>query len=113
MIARNLSRTLDNTYADAVFGADSLNFWNAARNGHWLLFVAGVIQILMILTMVPLKASFIQLSADDSGWIVTVLPTVGYILLIIYGMLLFFSVVIVVRLWHRETGLRWDPRLPR
>jgi hypothetical protein len=102
-----IHRTLLNEYATTAF--NPANVVGVARNGDWLLFICLVLQVMMMILLVPLKASFVLITADDDGWIVAVLPKVGYALISIYAFLIIATAYILVRLWDRETGVKWDP----
>jgi hypothetical protein len=105
---RNL-RTLHNAYAYSVFTFSIWDLPGIAANGHWLLFGSALIQMILILYMVPLKATLLQVTPFHSGWNVTVSSPIGYTLIGIYGMLALFTLAVLIRLWNRDTGLRWDP----
>ncbi|TGO75205.1 hypothetical protein BELL_0228g00110 [Botrytis elliptica] len=60
-------------------------------------------------TLTSLKAAFVGLVPDESGWTVVIYSKVGFALLSLYGMLLIITTAIIIRLWGRESGLRWDP----
>jgi hypothetical protein len=102
-----LQRTLLNEYATTAF--NPANVMGVARNGHWLLFICLVLQVMMMILLVPLKASFVLVTAGGHGWTVAVLCEVGYALIAIYVCLLLATTYILARLWDRETGLKWDP----
>jgi hypothetical protein len=105
-ISRKVHRTLENAYANNIF---TLNIITIAQNGHWLLFISIIVQRLMMLFIVPLKASFLQIVPDSNGWTVIVLPKVGYALISIYGVLFLVTLVMLIRLWDRSTGVKCDP----
>jgi hypothetical protein len=100
-------RTLQNTYGNTVF--DPLNIAPVAQNRHWLLFTSIVVQLLMMAFIVPLKASFLQIVADDEGWTIIVHREIGYALISIYVTLICATVLMLLRLWNRDTGVKWDP----
>ena len=104
--SHRVHRTLNNTYADDIF---TWNFWSMAANGHWLLFISVLAQRLMMIFIVPLKASFISIVADQNGWTIIVLPKVGYALISIYATLICVATGMLIRLWDRDTGVKWDP----
>jgi hypothetical protein len=100
---RRLARTLEATYTDTSA------LFTPARNRHWLYFLGYLSNFILTITMVPLKASLIQLSPDSTGWVIVILPGVAYTLMAMYGWLVFCSLAILIRLYNRETGLKWDP----
>jgi hypothetical protein len=97
---------LGNAFASDI---DNREIISVAESGHWLLFISVFVQRLMLIFIVPLKASFIQIAANDHGWTITVLHQVGYALISIYGTLIFVTVAMLIHLWGRDTGLKWDP----
>lgn len=90
------------------------------KNGH-LLLLAGYITNWFVVFLTPFKSTYItgDLSLSqilDSGTnvlndtpTVTVSEVVSYVLLLIYGVLIFMTLTITIRLWSRKTGLKWDP----
>ncbi|KAH6666900.1 hypothetical protein B0J14DRAFT_603536 [Halenospora varia] len=78
-------------------------------NDNWLLFLYLLVVLATNLTMTPLKAAFIQTAADEKGWQVNVLPNVGFALIALYVSLLVATLFLMIIMWDRETGLRWDP----
>jgi hypothetical protein len=104
---QRVQRTLLNEYATTAF--NPANVMGVARNGHWLLFICLVLQVMIVILLVPLKASFGLITTGGDGWTVAVLYDVGYALIAIYVCLLLATTYILARLWDRETGLKWDP----
>ena len=82
---------------------------SVAKNRHWLLLIGMITRQVTMLVIIPLKATFIQIVASDNGWTIIVLPKVGYALVSIYATLIFAAIGMLIRLWNRETGLKWDP----
>ncbi|KAJ7052326.1 hypothetical protein C8F01DRAFT_1337864 [Mycena amicta] len=100
---RRLARTLEGTYTDTS------GLIAPARNRHWLYFLGNLTSLILMLVMVPLKASLIQLSPDSTGWVIVILPIVAYLLMALYSWLVFCSLAILIRLYNRETGLNGIP----
>jgi hypothetical protein len=57
---------------------------------------------------VPLKSSFLLFRADNTGWTVVVSVAVGYVLVIYYFVFAGATAMILVRMWSRTTGLKWE-----
>ncbi|KAF8860283.1 hypothetical protein BDZ45DRAFT_316576 [Acephala macrosclerotiorum] len=108
--ARNphrLQQLLQNAYAHAVF--EPIDLTSVAARNDWLLFISLIVQFVIMIMIVPLKAVFIQIVADEPGWTVVVVPGVGYALIAIYSTLILVIIAIIASHWGRETGLKWDP----
>jgi hypothetical protein len=87
------------------------NLYSVAAEGYWLLFSSMLARHILVV-IVPLKASFLQIVADDTvttGWTIYVLPKVGYILITMHSILLVVTICILARLWDCNTGVKWDP----
>ncbi len=106
---RKAQRTLHAFYADAMFAPDILHLRSLVLNGHWLLFATTLVTILVGLSLVGLKAAFIQVTPKRAEWNIAVSAKIGCSLISIYGLLSVTTATILIRLRHRDTGLRWDP----
>lgn len=99
-------RIIQNDYAD-LNGV--WNLINMAQNRHWLMLISISVLIIINPLMVPLKAAFVQITPNDNGWTVVVLLKIGYALISIYACLIITVTFILIRLWNRDTGVKWDP----
>ncbi|RPA87413.1 hypothetical protein BJ508DRAFT_59542 [Ascobolus immersus RN42] len=106
---------------------------NSGRNGHYMLLMGRLSTRFIIGFLVPMKSAYIlpptkitafeTLAASQDVKVLSdavdnlsssplslrISPVISYILLVIYATLLIATVAITVRLWGRETGLKWDP----
>ena len=55
------------------------------------------------------EAAFVQVTPGDSGWEIVISPKIGFTLITIYALLILRTLTMLVTLWGRETGLKWDP----
>lgn len=106
---RKAQRTLHASYADAMFAPDFFHLSSLALNGHWLLFATTLVSIIVGFTLMGLKASFMQTTPKGAEWNIAVSAEIGYALISIYGLLSVTTAAILIRLRHRDTGLKWDP----
>ncbi len=106
---RKAQRTLHAFYADAMFLPDFHHLPSLARNGHWLLFATTLASIIVGVSLVGLKAAFVQVTPKGAEWNIAVSAKIGYSLISIYGLLSVMTASILLRIRHRDTGLRWDP----
>ncbi|CZR65376.1 uncharacterized protein PAC_15276 [Phialocephala subalpina] len=104
---RRLQQLLQNAYAHAVF--EPMDLTSVTARNDWLLFISLIVQFVIMIMIIPLKAVFIQIVADEPGWTVIVVPGVGYALIAIYSTLILVIIAIIASHWGRETGLKWDP----
>jgi hypothetical protein len=102
-----LQRILQNDYAHAIF--EPIDLTSVAASGHWMLFGCLVIQFIIMIVIVPLKAVFIQIVSDETGWTVIIVRPVGYTLIVIYGTLTLVTFAVMLTLYDQDTGLKWDP----
>ncbi|KUJ06722.1 uncharacterized protein LY89DRAFT_692331 [Mollisia scopiformis] len=102
-----LQRILQNDYAHTIF--EPIDLTSVAASGHWMLFGCLVIQFIIMIVIVPLKAVFIQIVSDDTGWTVIVVRPVGYTLIAIYATLILVTLAVMWTLYNQDTGLKWDP----
>ncbi|TGO34301.1 hypothetical protein BHYA_0203g00060 [Botrytis hyacinthi] len=93
----------------APLGSSKIQNNRSACIGNWLVFMGRITQLAIIFTLTPLEGALVGLMPDESGWIVVISSKVGFALLSLYGVLLIITTAIIVRLWGRESGLRWDP----
>ncbi|KAF7889136.1 hypothetical protein EAF00_009436 [Botryotinia globosa] len=93
----------------APLGSSKIRNNRSACMGNWLLFTGRITQLASICTLTSLKAAFVGLVPDESGWVVAISYTAGFALLSLYGVLLIITTAIMIRLWGSESGLRWDP----
>ncbi len=105
---RNIvGRTLQTDYGS--YGSDGGGLPFALLNRHTLLFSGQVILFVVGLFLVALKVVFVQVRPGDGGWEFLVSPEIGFCLISIYALLILYTLVVLARLWNRETGLKWDP----
>ena len=102
-------RILHAYYADAMFEPNILDIPTLISNGQWLLIVCTFVSLTITFYLMPLKATFIQVTPDRSGWDIAVSNKIGYTLISMYAMLSTVTLLIMVRLYGRDTGLKWDP----
>jgi hypothetical protein len=97
------------TVGSHVFTPLSMNnfFW-FIRNRHIRLFGLYTNQLL-IGFVTPLKAVFLRVIAQESGWIITISPIVTIVLTGLYFVNEITLFVLVIHLWKRHTGLKYDP----
>lgn len=106
---RKAQRTLHAFYADAMFLPDFNHLPSLALNGHWLLFATTLVSITVGISLVGLKAVFVQVTPKGADWNIAVSAKIGYSLISIYSLLSVMTASILIRIRHRDTGLRWDP----
>lgn len=106
---RKVQRTLNAYYADGLIEPNIFDVASLARNGLWLLFLSCITLIIVTLLLVSLKAAFVQTTPTSSGWDISVSPAIGYALISMYGLLVGTTLAILVRLYNRHAGLKWDP----
>ena len=85
------------------------NIGDFIHNRQWLLAIGKAITIITLIVLVPLKAAFVQVTPGDSGWRVVISRKIGFTLITIYALLILHTLTMLVTLWGRETGLKWDP----
>ena len=102
-------RILQAYYADAMFEPAVLDIPTLISNGKWLLTVCTLVSIAIASYLMPLKATFIQVTPGRSGWDIAVSNRIGYTLTSMYAMLSILTLLIMVKLCYRDTGLKWDP----
>ena len=80
------------------------------RSGHWMLRALSIQTTIMVFVM-PLKSTLFISTADpiEGGWEVRFSPNVAIALIVIYALLVFLTLALLVNLWSRQTGLKWDP----
>ena len=102
-------RILHAYYADAMFAPNMLDIPTLISNGQWLLVAWTFVSSITVFYLMPLKATFIQVTPDRSGWDIAVSNKIGYALISMYGILSIVTLLTMVKLYHRDTGLKWDP----
>ena len=105
MAGSSRNQTWEKTMGAAYFPYLYVNY----RRGHWMLLAAFVSQIIMVLIL-PLKSSLFISTGDpiQGGWEIRFSPHVAEALLFIYALLACLTLALVINLWGRQTGLRWD-----
>ena len=108
---RRNRRTIHNQYADNRLTLELGMFLSisTALDGHWLLFVSNLVTSVLTFLLVPLIATFVQVSPSENGWKAVISDKIRYTLISIYGLLALLTAVILARLSRRDTGLKWDP----
>ncbi|KAH0562632.1 hypothetical protein GP486_002683 [Trichoglossum hirsutum] len=93
-----------------MYVAGTLFFAFDLTSQHWL-FSAVLVSVYFPLTFVTsLKSAFlIVVPRNESGWDVRVSQPVTAVLIAIYPYLAVLACVMIIRLWNRSTGLKWDP----
>ena len=108
---RRNRRTIHNQYADDRLTLELGMFLSISTvvDGHWLLFVSNLVTSVLTFLLVPLIATFVQVSPSENGWKAVISDKKGYTLISIYGLLALLTAVILARLSGRDSGLKWDP----
>ena len=99
------NQTWQKTMGAAYFPLFYLNFGTK----HWMLLTAFASQVIMVF-IIPLKF-ILFISTGNSiqgGWDIRISPHVALVLLFIYASLTCLMLALVINLWGRWTGLRWD-----
>jgi hypothetical protein len=104
--SKKLARTLGNVNDNNPMTWDAKSI---RHDGHWLVLLSMITQGIIRILIVPLKASFLQIVADEEGWRVIVLLKVGYALISIYTALIIVAILLLIRLRGRDTGIKADP----
>ena len=102
-------RILHAYYADAVFEPVLWHIPELISTGRWLLVVCTFVSLAINGLLIPLKATFIQVTPDRNGWDIAFSNKIGYALISMYAMVSMATILIMVKLHHRDTGLKWDP----
>ena len=78
--------------------------------GHWKLIAAFVRTVIMV-WIIPLKSALFVGTVDsiEGGWEIQFSPNVAKALIVIYALLACSTLALLVNLWGRQTGLKWDP----
>ena len=78
--------------------------------GHWMILVTHVSRLIMMFIL-PLKSVLFNSIGDPirGGWKIRISPHVAQALLFIYALLAYLTLALVISLWGRRTGLKWDP----
>ena len=106
--SRKSRRTLKTSY-DVLFEPNLFDIKALASNGHWLLSANNFVYNIVGFFIVGLKAAFIQTTPTGNGWNIGVSNRIGYTLIAIYSLLITTTMAILIRLYNRGTGLKWDP----
>jgi Protein of unknown function (DUF3433) len=103
---RSVLRTINNRYANNTY---MWNFKAMMFDGHHILFTCVVLRWMLDLALVPVKASLLQLTTDNSGWTVTPQTHFAWFMIFVYVCLCTVAIYLTVYLRDRQTGVRWDP----
>ncbi|KAL9622652.1 MAG: hypothetical protein Q9160_002962 [Pyrenula sp. 1 TL-2023] len=76
---------------------------------HYLTILINLMTVVVLPLLTPLKNTYIAISADSKGWIISISPAVGYSLIAVYVLLVLATTGIMVKTWSVTTGLKWDP----
>ena len=79
--------------------------------GHWLLVAVVVQQIILARFLVPLKSVLLTINPDSvrNGWETNISHGVAHALIVVYTILVCSTTAMIINLWNRPTGLKWDP----
>lgn len=103
---RGVLRKIGNRYANNTY---MMHFNAMYTDGHYILLACVAFRWVIDLILVPVKASFLQISSDGTGWTVTPEPHCVWFLICLYAGLCISAVYLLRYLWDRPTGVRWDP----
>jgi hypothetical protein len=56
-----------------------------------------------------LKAVFLTIISEQGGWSIVVAPTSSKVLMLLYAINEVVLISVLIYLWGRQTGLKWDP----
>lgn len=105
---RKGQRTLNGFY-DVLIEPTFFGLEAFAAHGHWLLIANSFVLNIARIFLVGLKAAFIQTTPTADGWSIRVSGDIAYALVTMYSLLITMTLTILVWLYNRDTGLKWDP----
>lgn len=79
------------------------------RGRQWTIFSVKSTMIVLNLLLVPFKSALLQITQDEAGWGITVSPGTAYIIMGIYACVLLSTLAVLIQLWGKPTGLKWNP----
>ena len=88
------------------------NITKVFQNRHFGLLILMSVQILLIPFITPTKSTLIQKKPSDLNpdlWTISISGGSAKYLLFSYSILFFLIIGLLVYLWDRRTGLKWDP----
>lgn len=102
--AVNAAKTMIAAYFPRV------NIIHALRNRHWLLVTMTICSLLVSQVLLPVKGSLLTKnpSNNGTGWDVTIWPFGAIVTIIVYSSLVVTTAVLLIVMWKRRTGLKWD-----
>ena len=108
--------TVARPYSEAISWSDLFNHlrgWSPRHSRYWLRLIV-VANAILISFLTSFKATFLLASAnptstDPNGWMVVVSPFSTLVLIVLYTINVTTLVSLLVHLWSRCTGLKWDP----
>lgn len=80
-----------------------------AKGRHWTAISVSVFGVGIPLVLVAIKSGLLQITEDQAGWGITVDPKIGYAIIALYSTLCLTSLAVLIQLWNRRTGLKWNP----
>jgi hypothetical protein len=89
-----------------------LNIIDAFRNRHFLLFIMIPVHLYLNPFITPTKSTLIQQRSSDQDpdlWTITISAASARYLLFNYSVLFLIILGLLIYLWDRRTGLKWDP----
>jgi hypothetical protein len=78
------------------------------QSGHWL-YLAMFASNIPVHSIPTLQSVLLSTTSDRGGWSTQVSTPIAYSLILIYSLLCCVTITMILRLWNRPTGLKWDP----
>jgi hypothetical protein len=103
------SRSMHEYSVMSFFDLSPSSIISLIRQGHTMVPLVNITNILTSILLVPFKAGLLQITTDNLGWQVEVIDVFAFILLGLYGMLTFCVVGIFFYFINTQTGLKWEP----
>lgn len=100
------SHRLNNIDANTIGIGDMMQL---AKGNHWTAFSVSICGFGVPFILVAMKSALLQITEDQAGWGITVDPSIGYAVIAMYSVLSLTSLAVLIQLWDRKTGLKWNP----
>jgi hypothetical protein len=95
--------------AMAGFSPGLRMYLDLIRDRHWMTLIMNLALTITTPVLTPLKSGLLQATKDSEVCTVTASIAIGCSLIALYSLMIAGILGMIIRLWERPTGLKWDP----